>query len=102
MIRRPPRSTLFPYTTLFRSSGIAAATGQVIVAQDADLEYDPAELPRLLAPIKEGRADAVYGSPLLDRSEKHTSALPSPCNILCRPLLGKKDASRQRKSTAHS
>src|SRR2546425_277051 len=43
-------------------SGIAAATGQVIVAQDADLEYDPAELPRLLAPIKEGRADAVYGS----------------------------------------
>ncbi|OLD32921.1 MAG: glycosyl transferase, partial [Myxococcales bacterium 13_1_40CM_2_68_15] len=43
-------------------SGIAAATGTVIVAQDADLEYDPAELPRLLAPIKEGRADAVYGS----------------------------------------
>src|SRR5256886_7992769 len=43
-------------------TGIAAATGSVIVAQDADLEYDPAELPRLLAPIKEGRADAVYGS----------------------------------------
>src|SRR5438128_5612780 len=43
-------------------SGIAAATGTVIVAQDADLEYDPAELPRLLAPIKQGRADAVYGS----------------------------------------
>src|SRR5438874_11184747 len=43
-------------------SGIAVATGSVIVAQDADLEYDPAELPRLLAPIKEGRADAVYGS----------------------------------------
>src|SRR2546425_1000460 len=43
-------------------TGIAAATGGVIVAQDADLEYDPAELPRLLAPIKEGRADAVYGS----------------------------------------
>lgn len=43
-------------------SGIAAATGQVIVAQDADLEYDPAELPRLLGPIKDGRADAVYGS----------------------------------------
>jgi glycosyltransferase involved in cell wall biosynthesis len=43
-------------------TGIAAATGSVIVAQDADLEYDPAELPRLLAPIKDGRADAVYGS----------------------------------------
>ena len=43
-------------------SGFAAATGDVVVAQDADLEYDPMELPRLLAPIKEGRADAVYGS----------------------------------------
>jgi glycosyltransferase involved in cell wall biosynthesis len=43
-------------------AGIAAATGQVIVPQDADLEYDPAELPRLLGPIRDGRADAVYGS----------------------------------------
>jgi glycosyltransferase involved in cell wall biosynthesis len=43
-------------------TGIAAATGQVIVAQDADLEYDPLELPRLLEPIRSGRADAVYGS----------------------------------------
>lgn len=43
-------------------SGIAVATGQVIVPQDADLEYDPAELPRLLGPIRDGRADAVYGS----------------------------------------
>ncbi len=43
-------------------SGIAAATGAVIVPQDADLEYDPMELPRLIGPIQEGRADAVYGS----------------------------------------
>jgi glycosyltransferase involved in cell wall biosynthesis len=43
-------------------SGIAAATGHVIVVQDADLEYDPADLPGLLAPIQAGKADAVYGS----------------------------------------
>ncbi|MDB4950367.1 MAG: hypothetical protein JWM27_3016 [Gemmatimonadetes bacterium] len=42
--------------------GIQAATGQVIVVQDADLEYDPRELPRLLEPILDGRADAVFGS----------------------------------------
>jgi glycosyltransferase involved in cell wall biosynthesis len=43
-------------------TGIAAATGDVIVVQDADLEYDPAELPRLMRPIADGRADAVFGS----------------------------------------
>ncbi len=46
-------------------TGIAASTGDVIVVQDADLEYDPAELPRLLRPIVDGRADAVYGSRFL-------------------------------------
>jgi glycosyltransferase involved in cell wall biosynthesis len=43
-------------------AGIAAATGETIVVQDADLEYDPAELPGLLEPIRLGKADAVYGS----------------------------------------
>ncbi len=43
-------------------AGIAAATGHVIVVQDADLEYDPNELPTLLDPIRLDKADAVYGS----------------------------------------
>ncbi|HKR54654.1 MAG TPA: glycosyltransferase family 2 protein [Gemmatimonadales bacterium] len=43
-------------------AGFAAATGEVVVVQDADLEYDPADLPALLLPIKRGVADAVFGS----------------------------------------
>jgi len=42
--------------------GFAAATGTVVVVQDADLEYDPREIPRLVAPIEDGHADVVYGS----------------------------------------
>jgi SAM-dependent methyltransferase len=43
-------------------AGFAAATGAYVVVQDADLEYDPEDYPRLLAPLLDGRADAVYGS----------------------------------------
>jgi glycosyltransferase involved in cell wall biosynthesis len=43
-------------------SGIAAAAGDVVVVQDADLEYDPQDLPALLRPIRSREADAVYGS----------------------------------------
>ena len=43
-------------------AGIERASGDVIVIHDADLEYDPFDLPRLLEPIADGRADAVFGS----------------------------------------
>ena len=43
-------------------TAIAAATGDVALVQDADLEYDPDEFPLLLAPIERGRAEVVYGS----------------------------------------
>ena len=43
-------------------SGFAVATGEIIVVQDADLEYRPAEFPKIIAPIVRGEADAVFGS----------------------------------------
>ncbi|HEX6620799.1 MAG TPA: glycosyltransferase family 2 protein, partial [Solirubrobacteraceae bacterium] len=44
--------------------GIAATTGTIVVIQDADLEYDPKDLPKLVEPLIEGHADAVYGTRL--------------------------------------
>jgi glycosyltransferase involved in cell wall biosynthesis len=46
-------------------TGFDHATGDVVIVQDADLEYDPSEIPMLLQPILEGKADAVYGSRFL-------------------------------------
>src|SRR2546430_6619116 len=78
MIRRPPRSTLFPYTTLFRSSfpGGLAEPGEQLPA--AALRESEEELG--LAP-----ADVE-----LVRSEEHTSELQSQSNLVCRLLLEKK------------
>src|ERR1022692_5112707 len=67
MIRRPPRSTLFPYTTLFRSRH------------------------RHHHPLGSGRNFSAYHVP---RSEEHTSELQSPCNLVCRLLLEKKTSKR--------
>src|SRR2546426_2383276 len=65
MIRRPPRSTLFPYTTLFRSIDFGGLTAM-------KLDQDP------------------FRDVRVRRSEEHTSELQSPCNLVCRLLLEKK------------
>src|SRR2546422_2032628 len=74
MIRRPPRSTLFPYTTLFRSRNTASAN-------PSENEVRPG-LPVPL-PIKGFEQGAV-------RSEEHTSELQSRLHLVCRLLLEKK------------
>lgn len=43
-------------------TGFEAASGDMVIVQDADLEYDPSEYPKLIAPILDGRADVVFGS----------------------------------------
>ena len=54
------------------TTGVAKATGEVVVVQDADLEYDPTEIPDLVRPILEGDFDIVYGSRFLGKIEGMT------------------------------
>src|SRR2546427_8407776 len=75
MIRRPPRSTLFPYTTLFRSEERLAQAGLDGL--------------RLIHPIAY-YGISFYGLGYLARSEEHTSELQSQSNLVCRLLLEKK------------
>src|SRR2546426_8814345 len=95
MIRRPPRSTLFPYTTLFRSvckpticGGLSTFGGTSLPVTDSQgnflgcsCEGGPPSLTRASGCVTENNCV---------RSEEHTSELQSPCNLVCRLLLEKK------------
>src|SRR5256885_11617995 len=91
MIRRPPRSTLFPYTTLFRSGH--RVRGCVLVDRDGARGGIPRPgdgLVVLVHQIELQRVGAVLEVVEVERSEEHTSELQSPCNLVCRLLLEKK------------
>src|SRR5690348_17786131 len=84
MIRRPPRSTLFPYTTLFRS----VAAGVFPDVRAAAIHLGRREIGVYQPDEKRAAAyDALYEQ---YRSEEHTSELQSPVHLVCRLLLEKK------------
>src|SRR2546426_7475470 len=100
MIRRPPRSTLFPYTTLFRSEvpnggrEIFVDAGRVMRHFRSNPRKKPERVPIVQCPqpTKDGSGKLQAHKP--SRSEEHTSELQSPCNLVCRLLLEKKKSSK--------
>src|SRR5207244_11906495 len=86
MIRRPPTSTLFPYTTLFRSSSTSSATGSGTSTRG--------RLRSLGSAARSGRRSISWRT---FRSEEHTSELQSPDHLVCRLLLEKKNKKREYK-----
>src|SRR5256885_11966415 len=95
MIRRPPRSTLFPYTTLFRSFSLETVATQGPEPGDSkssSLSFKGIESLVELVPVQRylsaKKRQLLCGFIL--RSEEHTSELQSPCNLVCRLLLEKK------------
>src|SRR2546426_2438146 len=100
MIRRPPRSTLFPYTTLFRSEETPLFDGAHLwlpalftLAGQRVLQRPVTHHPRTAGESKYTTRGRVV------RSEEHTSELQSPCNLVCRLLLEKKKKQPDRSST---
>src|SRR2546425_9567618 len=99
MIRRPPRSTLFPYTTLFRSNFATLRefnSGAFLAEQGITNPEAPAEGTIGGAAIPPG-VDPV-GDP---RSEEHTSELQSLAYLVCRLLLEKKKKNKIQREHAH-
>src|SRR5256885_12912351 len=92
MIRRPPRSTLFPYTTLFRSAFAGIALVGVLIGRTM-------ETGGRRAGAAPGPSWTSPTAPPGCRSEEHTSELQSPCNLVCRLLLEKKK--KQLRTYAH-
>src|SRR5260370_27915099 len=93
MIRRPPRSTLFPYTTLFRSN-VLADRGLHPVTVAARLSRPPRRSARHHLHRHRHGADGVawnLSRRPVARSEEHTSELQSHLNLVCRLLLEKKN-----------
>src|SRR2546430_6712866 len=86
MIRRPPRSTLFPYTTLFRSQEVRSSR----LPRRERVLREPAELSRRRQPLHSHH-----------RSEEHTSELQSQSNLVCRLLLEKKKLARSETMTGN-
>src|SRR2546426_2245141 len=91
MIRRPPRSTLFPYTTLFRSD-VARRDAHDGVPRPATQQMGagPSDARPALGLEARGSHWAEGHAHGYKRSEEHTSELQSPCNLVCRLLLEKK------------
>src|SRR3712207_8727177 len=101
MIRRPPRSTLFPYTTLFRSAvskeSRAACSQERPPAAGRAERRGRARTPRAGVPPRPARARAIRRRRRArDRSEEHTSELQSRQYLVCRLLLEKKKLSYYR------
>src|SRR2546426_7643985 len=96
MIRRPPRSTLFPYTTLFRSHPDAFHYQYVATLRCCrDLPPGSTETSHLLGLVR-GTADAFEQRSTSPEIGEHTSELQSPCNLVCRLLLEKKKKTQTR------